>query len=66
MKKATCVVCGKSPLKKNEVGINKKLIGRNAQSFYCIDCMADYLGVSVDDILDKIEEFKEDGCELFE
>ena len=25
-----------------------------------------YLGVSVQDILDKIEEFKDQGCKLFE
>ena len=53
-------------LTKNTIGINKKLISGNMESFYCMDCLADYLGCEVQDILDKIEEFKEEGCKLFE
>ena len=62
----SCVSCGKQDLVKNEVGINKKLLGDKIENFYCIDCLADYLGVSIDDINAKIEEFKEEGCVLFE
>ena len=65
-KKVSCVSCGKEALEKNEIGINKKLLGELVESFYCMDCLADYLGVSVQDILDKIEEFKDQGCKLFE
>lgn len=65
-KKVSCVSCGKEALEKNEIGINKKLLGAQVESFYCMDCLADYLGVSVQDILDKIEEFKDQGCKLFE
>jgi biotin operon repressor len=61
----TCLACGKSPLTKNEVGINKKLLGDQVARFYCLECLASYLEVEVQDILDKIEEFKEDGCKLF-
>ncbi len=60
-----CLACGKKPLDKNEIGINKKLIGKQIKSFYCMDCLADYLGCNVIDLLEKIEEFKEEGCELF-
>lgn len=68
MKKEThaCVSCGKQALSKNEVGINKKLLGEETVAFYCLDCLADYLEVTTQDILDKIEEFKEQGCKLFE
>ena len=66
VKKISCVSCGKETLEKNEIGINKKLLGEQVGSFYCMDCLADYLGVSVQDILDKIEEFKDQGCKLFE
>lgn len=66
MKNQTCVSCGKALLKKNEIGINKKLLGEKTQVYYCMDCLADYLEVSVQDILDKIEEFREQGCKLFE
>lgn len=66
MKKHRCVACGKEPLTKDEVGINKKLLGESTAAFYCMDCLAEYLGVTVQDIEDKIEEFKEQGCKLFE
>ena len=60
-----CIACGKSPLEKDTVEINKKLLGKQITNFYCIDCLADYLECSVEDLLEKIEEFKEEGCELF-
>lgn len=60
-----CIACGNSPLEKDTVGINKKLLGKRITNFYCLDCLADYLGCTVNDLLEKIEEFKEEGCELF-
>ena len=66
MKTVRCVACGKTPLVKNEVGINKKVLGEQTNDFYCIDCLAEYLEVTVQDILDKIEEFKAEGCKLFQ
>ncbi|MBQ7629033.1 MAG: hypothetical protein IJS81_02285 [Selenomonadaceae bacterium] len=62
----SCIVCGKRPLSKNEVGINKKLLGMKSKNFYCIECLANFLEVEPQDILDKIEDFKNDGCKLFE
>ena len=61
----TCIACGKEPLSKDEIGINKKLLGEQAENFYCMDCLSDYLEVETQDLLDKIEEFKEEGCKLF-
>ena len=60
-----CVICGKKDLEKDTVGINKKMLGENIDNFYCMDCLADYLGCTVQELLDKIEEFKEEGCKLF-
>lgn len=60
-----CLACRKKPLDKDTIGINKKMIGNQIKTFYCMDCLADYLGCSVDDLLEKIEEFKEEGCTLF-
>lgn len=60
-----CLACGKKPLNKDTIGINKKLLGKRILDFYCMDCLADYLGCSVEDLLEKIEEFKEEGCDLF-
>ncbi|MEY8356735.1 hypothetical protein AALB39_25760 [Lachnospiraceae bacterium 54-53] len=61
-----CISCGQDNLPRNTVGINKKLLGEHIESYYCMDCLAEYLDVTVEDLYDKIEEFKEDGCELFE
>lgn len=60
-----CAVCGKHNLDKDTIGINKKLLGRNIVNYYCIDCLADYLGCTTCDLFDKIEECKEEGCKLF-
>lgn len=65
MIKKYCIACGKSDLDKDTVGINKKLLGEKIGNFYCMDCLADYLECDIQDILDKIEEFKEEGCKLF-
>jgi len=64
--KISCVSCGKESLEKNEIGINKKLLGERVSTFYCLDCLAEYLDVSTQDIIDKIEEFKDQGCKLFD
>ncbi len=66
MKMVTCVSCGKVGLERNEIGVNKKLLGENVENFYCINCLAEYLEATPEEILDKIEEFKEEGCRLFE
>ena len=63
--KNNCVMCGKEHLNKDTIGINKKLLGEDTENFYCLDCLAEYLGCTVDELLDKIEEFKEEGCKLF-
>lgn len=64
-KNYSCVACDKQGLDNDTIGINKKLLGIDVKTFYCIDCLADYFGCSVQDIRDKIEEFKEEGCKLF-
>lgn len=66
MKKIDCISCGKEDLDKNTIGLNKKLLGKNISNYYCMDCLAGYLDCTVDDLKDKIEEFKDEGCTLFE
>ena len=65
MKNIACVSCGKKTLTRNEIGINKKLLGTDIENFYCMECLAEYLECTVDELLDKIEEFKAEGCKLF-
>ena len=64
--KIKCIACNKPDLDNNTIGINKKLLGMDVKNYYCIDCLADYLGCTVEDIYDKIDEFKSEGCKLFE
>lgn len=61
-----CIACLKENLDKNTIGINKKLLGESVNTFYCIDCLADFLDTTVEELKDKIEEFKYEGCDLFE
>ena len=64
--KTKCVICGKEIREKNVLGINKKLLGEDIINFYCMNSLADYLDVTVDNLNEKIEEFKDEGCKLFE
>lgn len=64
--RADCIICGQKNLDKNTIGINKKLLGEDIENFYCMDCLAEHLGCTVEELLEKIEEFKEEGCKLFE
>ncbi len=63
-KKQVCCDCGKA-LQKDEIALTRKLIDPEAEEFYCLDCMSLFIGCSVDDLVEKIQEFKEQGCTLF-
>lgn len=65
MSKHHCCMCGQRPLTKNEIGLTKKLVDMEATSFYCMNCLADFLEVDEDFLLERIKEYKEQGCQLF-
>ena len=65
MTEKKCYVCGKTPLTKDEIGLTKKLINKKAASFYCLSCLAEYLEVTEEELLAKVEEFKNEDCTLF-
>lgn len=65
MKKKSCYCCKKEALGKNEIALTKKLLDKDSKRFYCLDCLAEYLEVDTDFLLAKIEDFKEQGCDLF-
>jgi len=65
VEKKSCYVCGKETLSKNEIGLNKKLLGRNIVKFFCINCLSNDLEITSEELLAKIEEFKAQGCKLF-
>lgn len=59
-----CCDCGKI-LVKDEIGLNRKLIADEPEEYYCLPCMAEYLGCEQEELKIKIQEFKEQGCTLF-
>ncbi|MBR7110591.1 MAG: hypothetical protein IKC83_01830 [Clostridia bacterium] len=59
-----CKTCGKT-VTFNEIGLSKKLIGRNATEFECIECLSKRFNCTVSLLNDKIEYFKSQGCTLF-
>jgi biotin operon repressor len=63
--KKNCYSCKKEALSKVEIALTKKLLDKDSKRFYCLDCLAEYLEVNTESLLDKVEEFKEQGCDLF-
>jgi hypothetical protein len=66
VKSVDCYICGKKNLTRNEIGLNKKLIGHDVKKHHCLSCLADYLEISVDELEERILIFKSSGCVLFE
>lgn len=64
MKRIDCCECGRQ-LTKDEIALSKKLLDIDTEDFYCLPCMAEYIGCEEGDLEIKIEEFKEQGCALF-
>ena len=60
-----CINCGKG-LKKDEVALSKKMLGKNTKQHLCLDCLSEYLHTDKEILLEKIEHVcKEEGCTLF-
>ena len=64
IKTIKCYIC-EAELDKNAIGLNKKLLGRNIIRYSCYSCLANYLDVTTEELLAKVEEFKTQGCTLF-
>ncbi|KWT75637.1 hypothetical protein ASN18_3237 [Candidatus Magnetominusculus xianensis] len=62
--KPVCLQCN-CALPKDHFALNRKLLGRRTKNLFCIKCLAVYLDCTEEDLLVKIEEFKEQGCQLF-
>lgn len=61
----TCKKCG-APLQADDIAIHRKLIFRNADEFFCIDCLAEYFGCTRNDVEELIKYYRESGeCTLF-
>lgn len=60
----TCLEC-KKELNKDEIGLNKKMLGKNTKEFLCIDCLGTFLNTDTEILQEKIIQFKDEGCTLF-
>lgn len=59
-----CTNCSKN-LAKDEIALSKKMLGKNTKQYLCLGCLSDYLNTDKEILLEKIEQFKEEGCTLF-
>ncbi|MBR1677449.1 MAG: hypothetical protein IJ706_09095 [Clostridia bacterium] len=64
MKQSNCKNCG-AIIDKDTIALNKKLLDVSLKEYECLYCLADKFDCTVEDLLIKIEEFKEEGCTLF-
>lgn len=60
-----CIVCG-AVLTQDEVAMTRKLINRGATQFQCIPCLARHFEATEQQILERMQYFKDMGCTLFE
>lgn len=62
-----CTIC-EQPLTKDEKGLNKKILENdiNRGIWRCLRCMSEFLECDEEELRDKIEEFKTEGCKLFQ
>ena len=59
-----CSICG-CTLEKDDIALCKKMLGKKTRQFLCKEDLSTLLKVTVDDLDQKIEQFKEEGCTLF-
>lgn len=50
---------------KSTIGLNKKLLGRYQEEYFCIKCLCEVLDTTPEDLKEKEQRFKEQGCALF-
>ncbi|HIS68997.1 MAG TPA: hypothetical protein IAA58_06500 [Candidatus Gallacutalibacter stercoravium] len=60
-----CFSCGRE-LSRDEIAVYKRLVNRGARQYLCIRCFAQSFGVSEELIQEKIRQFREMGCTLFQ
>jgi len=63
-----CSYCGESITAHDEIALNKKLFAAASKrgEYICLECMAAVLDCTACDLRDKIEDYKREGCVLFD
>lgn len=59
-----CVVCG-NEVEKVAKALCQKLIDPKTKRVMCLSCLANHLETEEEELLQKAQEFKDEGCPLF-
>lgn len=58
-----CSICGKSPLTQDEISATLKFLGKG--TLYCLPCLAEFIGFELEELEERIQHLKEEGCQYF-
>lgn len=61
-----CAWCAKTPLKKIEIGLSKKLLDFNPPLLLCLACLAQELESDEEELKLWAQRFRAEGCEFFQ
>lgn len=59
-----CIRCGRKLSDYDKIA-HKKFVNRGADEFMCINCLAKRFDVTPDEIKERLEHFRKQGCTLF-
>jgi hypothetical protein len=59
-----CLKCERE-ITPDDMGIYRKLINRDATKFFCAACLARELDTTEEELRERIDFFKKQGCTLF-
>ena len=61
---ACCTRCG-TAVTPDEIAMTRKLINRGAEQFLCLPCLAAHFDATLQQLLERMQDFKDMGCTLF-
>jgi hypothetical protein len=59
------IITGSVISTKELIALNQKLVGRAPKFYLCEDCLADFADCDKEEFPEMIENFRDQGCELF-
>lgn len=59
-----CSIC-EGDVSKIAKGLCVKLLCQNKREYFCMECLSNFLEVSEEELLEKAEDFRREGCKLF-
>lgn len=60
-----CHRCGREPLSRDEIGLNRKVVNRATERFLCLACLAAEFGEKPEALLAYADRLRAQGCTLF-